>query len=355
MFRSLRGIGVALALASVLVGAAPAMAGFVLGGYTPQVVQSGQGLGNGAVDFQTVRTWDTSGQDVNGVYQSVNASFTLPSIQAVPFARLYLDVYGGTAAHTAHVSVSVNGHALDPIFLGGGTSDGNPTFDATKTCVYGSGVGQWQVAIAGVAQYLNKDKSANLITITESDPEEAGLPTKFDGRLVDVSLVTVFQDAQNPNLNHKLDYYLAEGDGYLRKPPASPTYGNAPAQRQVAINGIDTANVTSAEFTTLYTHGDAGQADRQYFNGNQLGGNDVAYGQYGTYGPDLPTFDVSSYLAANSTVLYNVNTVGSTAGETSMLAKIGLLEVTHPMPEPATLGALCVGAPALMLKRRQQP
>jgi hypothetical protein len=333
---------VAAALASVLAGAAPAMAGFVLGGYAPQVVQSDQGVDSAATYFQTVRTWDVSGTGAQ-----VNTSFTLPANEAILFARLYLDVYGGTNAHTAQVAVTVNGHALSPISIGG-TSDANPTFDATKTCVYGSGVGQWQLAIAGIVSFLDRDGAANTIGVLVTDPNS----TNFDGRMVDVGLVAVYQD---PSINQKLDYYLAEGDGYLRRPPPNPTYGNAPAQRQVAISGVDTVNVTSAHYTTLYTHGDAGQADRQYFNGTQLGGNDVAYGQYGTYGPDLPTFDVSGYLSANSTVLYDVNTVGNTAGETSMLAKIGLLEVTHPMPEPTTMGALGLGALAFLLKKRRQP
>jgi hypothetical protein len=340
-------------LAAGMLGVTPARGGFLLGGYTPQVIQSQQGLDNAATYFQTVRTWDTSGWDDtlnggSGGYMPVSASFTVPSNQAIPFARLYLDVYGGAAAHTAHVTVNVNGHAL-PIINILGTADANPTFDASKTCVYGSGVGQYQVAVSGVAGFLNMNGSANVITVTETDPEEAGNPTMFDGRLVDISLVAAYQ---NSSINQKLDYYLAEGDGYLRKPPANPTYGNAPAQRQVAFNGLDIANVTSAEYTALYTHGDAGQSDRLYFNGHQLGTNDVAHGQYGQYGPDLPTFDVSSYLAANSTVLYDVSTVGSVAGETSMLAKIGLLEITHPGPEPATLSLMGLGLLSLLRRRR---
>lgn len=321
-----------------IVAATPAMAGFSLGGYTPQVVQSGTGLNNGATFFQSVRLWDVSGAGTQ-----VNTSLTLPSFQTIDFARLYLDVYGGTAAYTGHVAVTVNGHALSPINVGGGASDTNPTFDATKTCVYGSGVGQWQLAIAGVSGYLKTDGSANnigvLVTSTSGN---------FDGRLVDASLVGVYQDS---SVHQKLDYYLAEGDGYMRKPPASPTYGNAPYQRQIAFNGLNTASVISATYTTLYTHGDAGQADRQYFNGNQLGSNDVAIGAYGQYGPDLTTFNVASFLTTNSAVLYDANTVGSTAGETSILAKIELLDVTHPLPEPATLTLLMLAGVAILRRR----
>jgi len=318
----------------------PVQAGFTLGGYTPQVVQSAEGLSNAATYFQTDRTWDASGTGT-----PVNASFTLPTDQAIPFARLYLDVYGGTNAYTAQVAVTVNGHALNPISIGG-TADSNPTFDATKTCVYGSGIGQWQVAVSGAAAYLHKDGSANNISVLVSDPSNTG----FDGRMVDVSLMAVYQD---PSIHQKLDYFLAEGDGYLRKPPANPTYGNAPDVRTLLFSGLDTTNVTSASYTTLYTHGDLGQADRLFFNGIQLGSNDVAYGQYGLYGPDLPTFDVTNDLLVNSTALYNVDAVGSMPGETSLLAKVGLLDVTHPVPEPGTISLLAVGGLTLLIWRRR--
>jgi hypothetical protein len=334
MFRQFKLMAMIGILTVGALGASRAMAEFVLGGYTPQVVWSQQGLENAAVSLQTTGQWASSGSNTGYVS---TASFESTACDSIAFARLYVDIYGGTNLHTTYVTVTVNGHALSTIYVGG-TSDSNSTFDATSTCVYGSGVGQWQLAIAGADEYLHTDGTANVITVTEDDKDG----TNFDGRIVDISLVTVYQDS---SIDQALDYYLIEGDGYMRK-SLSSTYGNAPSTRTVAIDGIDTSNVTSASYTTLYTHGSLGEADRQYFNGNQLGGDDVAYGQYGTYGPDLTTFDVTAYLAEDSSVVYNAS------GETSMLAKLGLLSVTHAVPEPATLTLLAIGAMALIRRKR---
>jgi autotransporter-associated beta strand protein len=320
-----------IALAAVCAVAVPASADFSLGGYTPQVVQSETGLTGSAVSFQTTRTWSISGWDpALQDFKTVNVDFTIPPNQAVPFARLYLDVYGGNKLYTAQVAVTVNGTAMPTVSIGGADSQGNsldtnPTFDASQTCVYGSSIGQWQLALAGVAGLLRADGTPNAVTVRVSDPDNTG----FDGRMVDVSLMAVYQD---PSINQKLDYFLAEGDGYMRTPPPNAFYGNAPAERTIAFSGLDTANVTAATYTTLYTHGDLNQADRLLFNGVQLGNNDVAHAQYGQYGPDFPAFDVTGNLASALNVVYDVNAVGGVSGETSLLAKIGLLTVTHPAP-----------------------
>ena len=334
---------VAIAVVIGMTGKA-AQAGFSLSGYTPQVVESETGVPNAAASMQTVRLWGGSGWSSSlNDYMTVNTGFTLPSCQDVNYARLYLEVWGGTSAYTAQVTVIVNGHALAPVSFGG-TADTNPTFNTSQSCcVYGVGMGEWQLAFSGISSYLNTNGTANTITIQESDPTG-----NFDGRIYNATLAAVYQ---SPSINQSLDFYLAEGDGYMRKPPANPTYGNAPAQRSIAFNGLNTANVTSATYMTLYTLGDAGQKDWQYFNGYQLGSNDVATGQYGQYGPDLTSFDVTNDLATNSTAVYSVN---DPSGETSLVAGIGLLEVVHPAPEPTTIGLLALGGVGMIARIRRR-
>jgi hypothetical protein len=295
------------------------------------------GVNHAEAFLRANRLWGTTAG------RQINTSLTFPASQSLPFARLYLDVYGGTNAYKAQVAVTVNGTALPTISIGGNT-DTNPTFDVTQNCVYGSSIGQYQVAFAGVADLLKKDGSANNITVLVT--KTSG---NFDGRIVDLSLVGVRQDA---SIDQSLDYFLAEGDGYMRKPPADPYYGNAPAQRTVSFSGVNTSNVTSASYTTLYTHGNAGEADRLFFNGTQMGGNDLAVAQYGQYGPDIVTFDVAGHLATNTTATYDVNSLSSSfLGETSLLAKIGLLQVTHPVPEPASLGLLAMAGLGWLVRR----
>ena len=94
----------------------------------------------------------------------------------IDFARLYLDIWGGSPSFTATVTVSVNGTQLPTISIGG-TNDANPTYNAAETCVYGSGYGVWQLAIAGVGDLLNTNGIANTVTWTVNDPTG-----DFDGR-----------------------------------------------------------------------------------------------------------------------------------------------------------------------------
>ena len=317
----------------------PALAGFALPGYDLQVVQSGQGLVNSAVSFQTNRTWIDS---TPAKPYSFGTSFALPSCDEILFTRLYMDVWGGTNTYTSQIDTTVNGNALQVVNIGG-TADSNPTYDPSQTCVYGSGYGTWQLAYAGTAGLLNLDGTANSVSVTISDSSG-----QFDGRTVDITLVTVYRDQ---GLDQVLDYYLAEADGYMRRTPGTP---GSPAERELSINSINISDVTSASYTAHYTHGTADQFDRIYFNGTQLDGDDVAWGQMGAYGPDVPTFDVANLLLTNSTVRYSVDeTVVGTPSEFSLRAKIGLLEITHPIPEPGTLAVLTLGSLVLMRRRHK--
>jgi len=318
MNSQLKKVGVVIGLAVVFVMplSSPGFAGFRIAGYDLQVVQSGQDIANGAVSFQVNPVW------VGGTPEkpySFDTTFTLPVADEIVFARMYVNIWGGTNTNTCQIDTLVNDVALDVVHIGG-TEDSNPVYDPNRTCVYGSGYGTWQVAYSGVAEALNLDSTANEVVVTISDPTG-----QFDGRTVDVVLATVYRDSA---IQQVLDYYLAEADGYMRRSPGTP---GSPTDRILEINSIDTSDVVEAAYTAHYTHGTSGQFDAVYFNDTAFGGEDVAVGAMGTYGPDVLTFDVTNLLAAETTVRYSVDeTVVGSPSEFSLRAKTGLLEIIRP-------------------------
>ena len=172
---------------------------------------------------------------------------------------------GGSNYKSALATITVNGTTQTLNF--GTTSDANSTFDPDATCVYGSGSGAWQLCLSNVASLLYTDGTANSVSVTISDPDSTG----FDGRVCDVSLVSIYQD---PSINQTLDYYLAEADGTLRKTPGS---SGSPSERSLTISGIDTADVLAATYTAGYTHGTTGQLDQLFFNSTDLDGSGQRY------------------------------------------------------------------------------
>ena len=325
-------------LATALAVLAPwsARAVYYAPGYDLQVVSSAQGLVNGAVNYQTNGLWGTS-----AVSTPLTTHFTLSACDTVAFSRLYLDLWGGTSAKTCTVTATLNGTALAAVTCSG-IADTNPGFDASKTCVYGTGSGMWQVAYAGIASLLKTDGTANTLSFSLSSTNG------FDGRTASASLVTVYTDT---DLKQTLDYYLAEGDGTLRKTPGT---NGSPATRSLAFNGLDTINIGNATYYAGYTHGTTGEKDQVYFNGTTLGGsdNDVALGTTSDYGPSNHAFDVTSLLTTTSTAYYSVTAADvGVSGEGYLRANIGLLEITHPIPEPAALALLLAGAVTLLRRR----
>ena len=145
------GSGLAAAVtAAICATTVPAWAGYSLSGYNLEVVQSGQGLAHTAISYSDNSTWNEHG---GNLYEPISTSFTLPACNQIDFARLYLDIWGGMPFFSASVTVSVNGTQLPPIWIGGsmGASIPATTYSGTQTCVYGSGYGVWELAIAGVA------------------------------------------------------------------------------------------------------------------------------------------------------------------------------------------------------------
>jgi hypothetical protein len=335
--------------------ASPAWAGYQANGYDLGVVQSVSGLANSTATVQTNPLFGTS-----AVGTQITTTFSSSAYQTVDFARLYLDVYGGTPYHSAQLTASLNGQTLPALTIGGtgdmtGTGtpgDGNPSNRSpTTTCVYGSGYGYWEIAYTIPTSALKHDGTANTLTFTASDP----LGTNFDGRQYGATLVTVYSD---PTIQQTLDYQLFEGDGLMRQTAGTTPPGVAKnLSRSLTITGVNTANVTSAIYTAGYATGHSGQTDQVYFNGTALGptaglGNDIARNNNNT---ELHSFDVTNYLQGSDSVLYSIDqsVLGGT-GESSLHADWALLEVMHPAPEPATLGFLVVGAVGLWLKKRSR-
>lgn len=261
-----------------------------------------------------------------------------------------MDVWGGSNYKNAQAEVTINGIARTIAFGNTGddtngiaTTDTHPTYDGDTTCVYGSGYGIWQLCLSDVADLLHTDGTANTVNVSITDPNA----TAFDGRVCDISLVSIYQD---PSIDQTLDFYLAEADGSLRKSPG--TVG-APMTRSLTISGIDTTDVIAATYTAGYTHGSTGQNDQVYFNGEDLddAGTDVALGTSSDYGSSNNPFDISLFLMETSTIRYSVDEseIGATA-ETSVRANVGLLTVTHTatVPEPSTISLLILGTVMLL-------
>ncbi len=338
------------AVAALWAAAVPAWAGYQVNGYDFGLVQSGSGLANAAANVQTDVLWGLGAGNV------MSASFTLPPCQTVDFSRLYLDIYGGTPYNTGQLTATLNGVALPTLNIGGtgNLDDSNPANrNPNATCVYGSGFGYWEIAYAGVASLLKTDGSANTLQYTVSTT------ANFDGRTYGATLVSIYSD---PSIKQSLDYQLFEGDAMMRgSTSTSAPYPQQNLGRSFTITGVNASNVTSATYTAGYAGGHNGQLDQVYFNENALGpedglGNDVARAGYAT---ELHSFDVSGdNLAASDTVRYSIDgtALGGT-GESTLYPDLGLLTVTHPLPEPSTIVLLGVAAGTLLVlqwrKRRR--
>ena len=282
---------------------------------------------NGALFWQSTTNWLNAGNPIQtyGTYAVTN-QYAMPVCDSISVARIVMTVWGGTANYVSEMTVTINGTPLaiaNPLIFGT-TNDVNPVFSPTSANAYGSGSGVWLVTLPVPSEQLLKDGTLNTIVVSQTSTNN------FDGRVQHVSLLAVYQSAA---LNNTFDYSIAEGGGDIYKTPA----GAQVAQRTVSFAGVNPSNATAASLKVLYTYADA-LNDRLYFNGTQLGGDNVA--QFDTSvvnnGPSVYSFDVLPNLGAANTVSFSLGGDVPTP-ETSLRPQLTALTVTRP-PTPPALG-----------------
>ncbi len=300
---------------------------YSFGGQGMQTVLSGT-VANASLFMGTQATWtNTAWNPAVGQPYNVPVSFVLPACDGIVNGRLILTLWGGTADYTANLSVSVNSNAL---VLGGlnfgSTSDTNASFSATQPNVYGSGYGVWLIGLPVNANYLHTDGSSNTVAITVTTSNS------FDGRVMQVSLLSVYL---KNTLTNQFQYAIAEGSGDIYNAPASGEVD----KRTVSFGDLSLAQVNSATQQVLYTYAPNGQNNRLYFNGIQLGGDDVAnYDPTATgldYGPSVVSFDVTPYVASSNLATFSVSSADVPPSVASRLRpQIAVLTITGaPAPK----------------------
>ncbi|MGC8991906.1 MAG: DUF3344 domain-containing protein, partial [Verrucomicrobiia bacterium] len=249
-------------IAGLILPAEIARAGFASQGHGIKTVAGGA-LPNAALFMETRATWNNFPAPPKPY--AVDVSFVLPPCDAVPFGRLVMTLWGGTANYTCNLQVQINGtnvpNAAPLIF--GTTNDVNSVFSDSAPSVYGSGYGVWLVALPVPGDMLFKNGATNYVSITVSTPDS------FDGRINQVTLLAIYQQSA---LNNSFEYVIAEGSGDIYRTPSAPQVD----VRTVRMPLANPASATAAKLHVLYTYGDSGQNDRLYFNGVQLGGDDIA-------------------------------------------------------------------------------
>jgi hypothetical protein len=305
----------------VAAGSAPqtAWCGYDFAGQGMTNVLSGS-VANGGLFWSTVPTWLNSTPSL----PYTNAvTFALPACDHVVTGRLVMTVWGGTADYVCQMTVNVNGSNLpsaDP-FVFGTTADANAVFSADAPCAYGSGYGVWLVALPVPGEWLFTNGAVNSVTLVERTPGG------FDGRIQHVTLVAVYQAAA---LANSFDYALAEGSGDIRSSPSPPQ-----VDRRTAVFGaVNPTSATAATLTALYTYGDTGQNDRLFFNGTQLGGDDVS--QWDTaaanYGPSVVSFDMLGNVLTTNEVTFSVASSDGVPDprDSNLRPQLAVLTVTRP-------------------------
>lgn len=311
----------------------PLQAEFAAAGHGMQTILRGT-LPNANLYLETRPTW--LNQATPPKPYVVEAGFALPPCDAVPVSRLVMTVWGGTASYVCQMEVRINGTHLPqaaPLVFGT-TNDAQAVFSAALPSVYGAGFGVWLVSIPVPGNLLLRNGATNRVEVTVTTPDS------FDGRIQHLTLLAVYQSA---GLTNVLDYFVAEGSGDLYRAPT----GSQMDSRTVPLGTLDPAGVSAARLRVLYTYGDTGQNDRLYFNGVQLGSDDVAgWDKAGTgldFGPSVVDFEVLTSLAVTNEVRFSVSAADVPGTrESSLRPQLAVLAVTRPPVPPALKIALNV-------------
>lgn len=275
-------------------------------------------IANGGFFQQTTTNWINSGAPVKPYW--LTNQIALPTCDSISVARLVATVWGGNANYSAEMSVTVNGTTLaaaNPLVFGT-PADTNAVFNSHAASVYGSGSGVWLVSLPVSQELLHRDGSTNSIVITLNSSDG------FDGRIHHVTLLALYQDH---NLPGTLDYVIAEGSGDIFKTPS----GMQSSRRDVLLAPVRPDGANSAVLSVLYTYGDTSQNDRLYFNGMQMGGDNIARWDTSIagYGPGIASFDVLECLTVSNVVSFSVGADVPATQETSLRPQIVTLAVSR--------------------------
>jgi hypothetical protein len=285
-------------------------------------------IANGALYWQSTTNWlNTANPITSFTTYAVTNDYFVPACDSISVARIVMTVWGGTANYISQMNVTINGtnlSAANPLVFGS-TTDTNPVFSANSANTYGSGSGVWLVTLPVPPEMLLKDGTPNTIIVSQTSPNG------FDGRVQHVTLLAVYQKS---SLANTLDYSIAEGGGDIYKTPT----GSQVSQRSVPFAPVNPAAATAGKLQVLYTYGDA-LNDRLYFNGTQLGSDNVADWSTAVVnnGPSIVSFDVLGNLVASNTVTFSLGADVPATQETSLRPQLAALAVTRPAAVPLPL------------------
>lgn len=211
-------------------------------------------------------------------------TFELPEKITVRWARLYVGVWGGTERYEGWVRTTFNGHDLGKTPLHG--------VDDTNPHVYCSGHGVYWTF------YDVSDKVLPGLNTGRADTSRGERGNKLDGRVYGIILVAIYESPGAPEIT----YWVGDGNPNLH---GKGWAGTIPTQNDVAsvqfIGAINPQNLESARLAVAYLAGNLGEPDYLEFNGQLIGGSDVANNADGeTYGIDLKTFEVTPSIRVDS-------------------------------------------------------
>jgi hypothetical protein len=189
-------------------------------------------------------------------------NFNVPAFTSVEWARLYVNVYGGTENYCAWVNTTFNSNAFPRVNIGNNNSDNVcKGYLDNNSNVYGAGHGIWLIYynVTSLVQ-----SGTNAVTITD-----AAVGGGFDGRVYGAVLVAAYSGGSNPK---NITYWINDGhesfhytSNYFDAGTPVSAY-NSNTTNFGALSGT----VLRANLTNVFSRADGGTPFVLKFNNNQL-------------------------------------------------------------------------------------